>query len=75
MAQYVVLTKLKLRYCTETITYLGSKVWSNIPDEIRESASLLETFRQKNQDSCPGHICKKYIANFGFVDLSLIPIG
>ena len=46
----MVLTKSKLRYCTETIAYLGSKVWSNIPDEIRESASLLETFRQKNQD-------------------------
>ena len=45
------------------------KIWSNIPDEIRESASL-ETFLQKNQDSCPCRICKKYIANVGFVDLS-----
>ena len=62
-------TKSKLRHRTETITYLGSKIWSNIPDEIRESASL-ETFRQKNQDSCPCRICEKYIANVGFVDLS-----
>ena len=30
-------------YGTETITYLGSKIWSIIPDEISESASL-ETF-------------------------------
>ena len=36
-----------VRYGTETITYLGPKIWSIIPDEIRESASL-ETFRQKS---------------------------
>ena len=35
-----------VRYGTETITYLGPKIWSIIPEEIRESASL-ETFRQK----------------------------
>ena len=69
----MVLTKSKLRHRTETITYLGSKIWSNIPDEIRESASL-ETFHQKfklwKPDSCPCRICKKYIANVGFVNLS-----
>ena len=60
-------------YGTETITYLGSKIWSIIPDEISESASL-ETFRQKiklrkpNSSLC--RICKKYIANVGFVNLS-----
>ena len=32
-----------VRYGTETITYLGLKIWSIISDEIRESASL-ETF-------------------------------
>ena len=45
-----------VRYGTETITYLGTKVWSIIPDNIRESASL-ETFRQKiklwKPNSCP----------------------
>ena len=55
-----------VRYGTETITYLGPKIWSIIPDEIRESASL-ETFRQKiklwKPNSCPCRICKKYIAN------------
>ena len=67
-----------VRYATETITYLGPKIWSIIPDEIREPASL-ETFRQKikvwKPNSCPCHICKKYIANVGFVNLSWIPIG
>ena len=33
-------------YGTETIAYLGPKILSIIPDEIRESASL-EIFRQK----------------------------
>ena len=65
-----------VRYGTETITDLGPKIWSIIPDEIRESASL-ETSRQKiklwKPDSCPCRICTKYIANVGFV--SWIPIG
>ena len=66
--------KIKIeRYCTETITYLGPKIWSIVSDEIRESASL-ETFRQKiklwKPDSCPCRICQKYIANVGFVNLS-----
>ena len=29
-----------VRYGTESITYLSPKIWSIIPDEIRESASL-----------------------------------
>ena len=37
-----------VRYGTETITKLGPKIWSIIPDEIRKSTSL-ETLRQKNQ--------------------------
>ena len=66
--------KIKIvRYGTETITYLGPKIWSIIPDEIRESASL-KTLRQKiklwKPNSCPCRICKKYIANVGFVNLS-----
>ena len=53
--------------------YLGPKIRSVIPDEIRESASL-ETFRQKiklwKPDSCPCRNCKKYIANVGFANIS-----
>ena len=62
-----------VRYDTETITYLGPKIWSIVPDEIRESASL-ETFRQNiklwKSNSRPCRTCKKYIANVGFVNLS-----
>ena len=50
-----------VRYGTETITHLCPKIWSIMPDEIRESASL-ETFRQKiklwKTNSCPCRICK-----------------
>ena len=59
-------------------TCLGPKTCSIVPDEVRESASL-ETFRQKikswKPDGCPCCICKKYIENVGFVNLSCIPIG
>ena len=61
------------RYGTETITYLGPKIWSIIADEIRESASL-DTFQRKiklwKPDSCLCRICKKYIANVGFLNIS-----
>ena len=67
-----------LRYGTETIAYLGPKICSIIPAEIIKSASL-ETFHQKiklwKANSCRCRICKKYIANVGFVNLSLIPVG
>ena len=60
-------------YGIETITYLGPKIWSIIPGEIRESASL-ETFRQKisygNQIVVHVAFAKKYIANVGFVNIS-----
>ena len=62
-----------IRYGTETITYIDSKMLSIIPHKIRESISL-ETFRQKvmlwKPDCCPCCICKKYIANVDFVNLS-----
>ena len=62
-----------VRYGTETITYLGPKIWSIIPDEIKESASL-ETFRQKiklwKPNSCPCRICKTYVTTAVFVNLS-----
>ena len=62
-----------VRYGRETTTYLDPKIWSIIPDEIREPASL-KTFRQKiklwTPDSCSCRICKKYIANVGFINVS-----
>ena len=62
-----------VRYGTDTITYLSPKIWSIIPDEIRESASLetfLEEMKLWKPNSCPCRICKKYIVNVGFVNLS-----
>ena len=37
---------ITVRYGTKTITCLGWKIWSVIPDKIRQSLSL-ETFSQK----------------------------
>ena len=65
--------KIKIvRYGTETITYLGPKIWSIIPDEkriciIRNIPSKIKLWKPS---SCPCRICKKYIANDDFVNLS-----
>ena len=62
---------------TEAITYVGPKIWSIIPGEKRESASL-KTFCQSygsygnhklwKPNSCPCCIC--CIANVDLVNLS-----
>ena len=60
--------KVKNELCLKIILDL-----SIIPDEMRESSSL-KTFCQKfklwKPNSCPCRICKKYIVNVGFVNLS-----
>ena len=58
-------------YGTETLNYMGPKLWSLIPKELREVQSLIE-FKKKiklwKPDNCPCRICKIYIAGLGFID-------
>ena len=54
----------------ETLSYLGSKIWEQVPEEIKSSVSL-ETFKQKikywKPTFCPCRLCKTYITNLGFL--------
>ena len=55
---------------TETLSYLGPKIWLIIPIDIKDSMSLGE-FKRKirlwKPTNCPCRICKVYINNVGFI--------
>ena len=59
-----------VRYGTETISYIGPKLWQMIPSDIRDSKTLQE-FKRKikkwKPDKCPCRLCKTYIKEFGFL--------
>ena len=53
-----------VRYATESLTYLAPKIWSILPNDIKEAKSI-ETFKDKikrwSPESCPCHLCKTYV--------------
>ena len=59
-----------VHYGTETISYIGSKIWALVPENIKQSITLAE-FKQRirswKPDGCTCIICKTYIANLGFI--------
>ena len=58
-------------YGTETLNYMGPKLWSLVPNELREVKSLTE-FKRKiklwKPNKCPCRICKTYVAGLGFIE-------
>ena len=55
---------------TETLSYLGPKIWLILPDDIKMSNSLTE-FKNKvrhwKPKGCPCRLCKVYINQVGFI--------
>ena len=60
-------------YGTESLTFLAPKIWAIIPYEIKIVTSLDEfkrKIRQWKPINCPCRLCKTYVNNLGFVQLS-----
>ena len=59
-----------VKYGTETVRNMGPKIWEQVPNEIKQSASLLE-FKAKikkwKPDGCTCRLCRSYIHNLGFL--------
>ena len=59
----------------ETVSFRGPQTWLFVPDNIRASKSLSE-FKTKLKKwkftSCTCRICKPYIQNVGFINLSSV---
>ena len=57
-------------YGTETLSYVGPKIWNLVPSDIRDCATE-PIFRQKIKKwklgRCPCRLCKIYIPNLGFI--------
>ena len=57
------------RYGIEFLTYLGPKIWSQVSNEIKESASLA-VFKNKiknwRHNICPCNICKTNVVNLAY---------
>ena len=58
-----------VKYGTETISYLAPKVWSIVPQPIKESTSIpsFKTKIRKWKPHCPCRLCKRYLQHVGFV--------
>ena len=55
---------------TESITFLGPKIWELIPDEMKELESLWEikiAMKLWKATSCPCRLCKQYFYGIGFL--------
>jgi len=56
---------------TESISFLGPKIWNIVPDELKTLENL-ETFKTKIKnwipEDCPCRICKCYIQGVGFIN-------
>ena len=55
---------------SESITYLGPKIWDIVPLQLKELTSLnafkkgIKKWQPKN---CPCRLCKQYVLNLGFI--------
>ena len=58
-------------YGTETVSYLGPKIWKSVPADIKNAENLV-TFKQKIKswvpENCPCRLCKTYIQGVGFIN-------
>ena len=58
-------------YGKESLSYLGPKIWSMIPSDIKTLTSLKD-FKRKiriwKPNKCPCKLCKTFIAGVGYID-------
>ena len=55
---------------TNSLSYLGPKVWSIVPENIKNLKKLplfIKNIRTWKPSNCPCRICKPYIAGVGFI--------
>ena len=58
-----------VRYGTETISFLSPKIWSLIPQNIKDSGSL-SCFKKnirKWKPNCPCRLCKTFLQHVGLI--------
>ena len=62
-----------VKYVTETATFVGSKIWSYMPCELKESTPLNEVrskIKTLKSENCPYKLCKIYLQRIGYVKVT-----
>ena len=57
-------------YGIHSATFLESKIWVMVPQNIKNCKSLQKfkrLIKMCKLEACPCRICKKYVANIGFI--------
>ena len=66
------------QYITELkICYLGPKVWDILPNiykNINDLRKFKKAIKKWKHENCPCRICKKYIANVGFIQKTMLEL-
>ena len=56
---------------TESVSYLGPKIWNNVPEEYKTINSL-NNFKESMKNwvllNCPCRLCKTYVHGVGFIE-------
>ena len=57
---------------TETLIHLGPKIWSMIPEDMKKYSlsKFMKKIRKWKPAKCPCRICKIYVKDLGFVEIS-----
>ena len=62
-------------YGIQSVKFLRPKIWAMVPQNIKNCKSLQEfkkLIKVWKPKACPCRMCKKYVANIGFIWLNLI---
>ena len=60
-----------VRYGTDSLAHLGPKIWSIIPNDIKEQKTLAlftKKIKKWKPSLCPCRLCKLYIKGVGFIN-------
>ena len=55
---------------TESISFLGLKIWNIVPNEFKKETSLdafKKLIKKLQPENCPCRLCKSYVENLGFI--------
>ena len=59
-----------VHYGTESVSYLGPRIWDQIPEEMK-NCKTLNSFKHRIKSwtptACPCNLCKRYVKNVGFI--------
>ena len=59
-----------VRYGTETLSFIGPKIWTEVPDKCKTANSLKDfkvSIKSWIPDNCPCKICRVYVQNLGYL--------